>query len=125
MDNFKKMVFLATMLCTSTVVLAAKPQMPKQFLGNWAQSKASCTIPKDSPIDYPESGAKIKSDGIERYEYWCGLTSITKSTKQSITANFTCSSEGEEEAKKHTLSISTEGKLLGLSETALVRCKSR
>ncbi len=122
MDNFKKAVLLAVMLCTSTVILAAKP-IPKQFLGNWAQSKPDCTIPKDSPIDYPNSGAKIKSDGIERYEYWCGLKSVTKSTKQSITANFACSSSEGEEAETHTLSISAEGKLLGLSETALVRCK--
>ena len=69
----KKICVLSVMLCTSTIALAAKPVMPKQFLGNWAESKDSCVIPKDSPIDFPGDGAKIRKDGIERYEYWCEL----------------------------------------------------
>lgn len=119
----KKILALSLMLCTSTIALAAKPIMPKQFLGNWAGSKADCKIPKGSEIDYPDNGAKIKADGIERYEYYCELKAISKSTKQSVTAKFVCSSSEGEESVTNTLFLSAEGKLSGLNETALFRCK--
>ena len=119
----KKICVLSVMLCTSTIALAAKPVMPKQFLGNWAESKDSCVIPKDSPIDFPGDGAKIRKDGIERYEYWCELKSISKSTKQSLTARFVCSNEDGEQSEIYKLSLSAEGKLLGIKDEGFFRCK--
>lgn len=107
----------------TTAAFAKSPNMPKQFQGVWAETAKSCKISKDSPIDFPDTGAKIESQGIDRYENHCQLKTISKNNANSMTGIFLCAMEGEESKETLTLSLSTSGKLSGLNEKPLVRCK--
>ncbi len=107
----------------SSAAFAKSPNIPKQFLGVWGENAKSCKLPKDSPIDFPDTGAKIESQGIEQYENHCQLKTISKNNANSMTGIFLCAMEGEESKETLTLSLSTNGKLSGLNEKPLVRCK--
>lgn len=123
MKTVKTVVALFLGASLSTAAFATSPKMPKQFLGVWGETAKICKIPKDSPIDFPDTGAKIRSQGIERYENYCELKAISKSKANSTTGIFLCSVEGEKFKDTLTLSLSSTGKLLGLNEKALVHCK--
>lgn len=114
-------LFLGASLSTS--VFAAAPSIPKQFYGTWGENTKSCKIPKDSPIDFPDTGAKIGSKGIERYENYCELKSLSKSSANLMKGKFACAVEGEESEETITLNLQANAKLSGLNEKTLVRCK--
>lgn len=107
----------------STAVFAAAPSIPKQFQGTWGENTKSCKLSKDSPIDFPDTGAKIGSKLIERYEHYCELKAISKNTANLIKGTFACSAEGEESEETLTLNLHANEKLSGLNEKPLVRCK--
>lgn len=119
----KTVIVLLLGTSLSTAVFAAAPSIPKQFQGNWGENTKSCKLPKDSPIDFPDTGAKVGSKGIERYENHCELKAISKSTANLLKGTFACSAEGEEFEETLALNLHANGKISGLNEVPLVRCK--
>lgn len=119
----KTVIALLLGVSLSTSVFAAAPNIPKKFQGIWGENTKSCKIPKDSPIDFPDTGAKIGSKLIVRYENYCELKAISKSTANLMKGTFACAVEGEGFEETLTLNLNANGKLSGLNEILLVRCK--
>jgi hypothetical protein len=120
----KKHLVLTIAIGTTTLAFAAEPQIPKKFLGNWAEKRVDCQIPSESPIDFPDTGIKITQDAIHQYEAGCTLKKVINESDNSFSAEFECGdSEGVESIKK-TLSLSGNGnELTGFDERKLVRCE--
>jgi len=106
----------------STAIFASTPNIPKQYQGVWAGNAKSCKLPKNSPIDFPDTGARIGSQGINQYESYCELKALSKNTANSIKGAFICSVEGDESKITLTLTLLVDGKLAGLNDKPLVRC---
>lgn len=118
-----EMSMLSAALLVSASAMAAKPIIPKELHGNWAESKAGCKIPKDSPIDFPDNGAKINATQITRYEYYCQLKAIKSKVANTYDVKLSCASEGETSIETNTLVLLPSGQLAGLVEKPLFHCK--
>ena len=106
----------------SSATKNSKAQMPKQYIGSWADGAANCKLMK-SGVD---AGVIISVDTLSiGTESTCKLNAITKSESNQFTGQFSCSSEGETSKDIRTLSLNPQQVLtltVGKESAKFIKC---
>jgi ribosomal protein L40E len=104
----------------ATLGSATESAIPKQFQGIWSDA-SGCKNYK-AGIEF-DPGAEITSNRVVRYEHDCELVKIIASSATTLSAEFTCSQDGETTNENISLILQPDGRLAGISSNLLPMCK--
>lgn len=116
----RKVLLAVLTLCMTTMAMA-QPPIPAPFRGVWVDItvKKGC---KASPGE-EDVGYTIDAKQMTQYEQMCSIKKLKSSTATTMSAEFSCSEEGETMVVPMTLKLSADGKTLQVNDRKLQRCK--
>jgi len=116
----KRILMLTFLSINSSQLYAAKPIIPAQFHGTWAEDPIKCDIRSDFDTILEINDKNVFHPG---WEEGCEIYSIKKTSKTELSGKFSCNSMEEKVGKNITLTLTKDGKLHEDKSPGLSRCK--